>query len=259
MPTSPDSASCRRTSPGMRMGRGLCQAVGPGAAPALGQSPPSPAGPKPAQEQQGRRGSPGAASWEKLLIQGTGEPGDCGQLRAGQRTRARIRAAGSPRGTRGLPGSCPHPTYAAGRAPRRLAREQGRAARSPAPSPLQHPTHPSLPAAAQTCSGFVQKRVASMRTLDSLPHRSGGPPSLTESPWGNPWDSPTMHRGSHGQRVGEQRGYTPLGPAANSASRELYGPGRAGLCRTPPRAAPAPDSPRSRPRTGRNAGSWWRA
>lgn len=135
MPTSPDSASCRHTSLGVRMGRGLCQAVGPRAVPALGQSPPSLSGLELAQEQQGRRGSPSAASWEKLLIQGTGEPGDCRQLCAGQRTQARIHAAGSLQGTQGLPGSCPHPTYAAW---------HGSRAGLPGPPPCCHCSTPRI-------------------------------------------------------------------------------------------------------------------
>lgn len=255
MPTSPDSASCRCTSRGVRMGRGLCQAVGPRAAPTLGQNPPSPEGPEPAPEQQGCRGSLGAASLEKLLIQGTGEPGDCGRLHAGQQTWARICATGGHRRGNPRPARVLPPPHICSRQSILTARPGSRAPcrrrSTPRTSPCLWQHRPA--------QGFVQTRVTSTPTLDSPPAPFQGSPSLTESPWGDPRDSPTMHHGSHRQRVGAQRGYTPLGPAANSASSERYGPDRAGLRQTPPRTAPAPDSPRSRPRTGRSAGSWRRA
>lgn len=235
MPTSPDSASCGCTSPGVRMRRGLCPLEGPRAAPTLGQSPPGPADPEPAWEWQDRGDNVGATSREKLLIQGTGKPGDCGCSGPGSVLH------GHRWGLR----ACQGPA---------LAPRTAQAEHPAPPPPLRRPAHPSLHEPARGLSRSTSPQCTSPPAPCAAPR--GLHPSQSH-PGGTPRDSPTMHRGSHRQRVGEQRGRAPLGPVANSAPGGCTDPSRAALRPTPPYATP--DSPRSRPRTGRSGGSWWRA
>lgn len=95
---SPDSASCRHM-PSSEDGEGsLLGSVAQSSPPLPGKSPPSLAGPELAREQQGHTDCSCAASLEKLLIQGSGEPGDCRQLGTGQQGQARPGAAGSHQG-----------------------------------------------------------------------------------------------------------------------------------------------------------------
>lgn len=192
MPTSPDSASCRRTSPGVSTGK-----EGPRAAPAHGQSPPIPAGLEPAQKQQGWKSGPGATRWEKLLIQGLGTAGCSGwAANPGRDPCCRV--------TVGHPGVLLSPRHAAGGAePPSL------------PSPclvvtVVHP-HPSLPAA-QTS------------TPDS-PRTTRGSPSLTEPPLGFAHNAPRQPRAEGGGAAGaalprdRRRARSPGSSAAPSPHR----------------------------------------
>lgn len=101
--------------------------------------------------------------------------------------------------------------------------------------------------------------------------------SRSVSPQRIPWIDPCTAPGvpiPHTVTLGEPPGFSHNAPRQPRAEGEgaaglhssgtgskfsIQGAGRAGLCQTPPHAALASDSPRSRPKTGRSAGSWRRA
>lgn len=251
MPTSPDSASCRRTSPGVRMGRGPCQAAGPRAAPTLGHEPPEPCGP---------RASPGAAGPEgQPRRRRPGETADSGRWRAWGLRAAPCRAAnpgqelchgvtaGDPGPARVLPSPDVRSRQSRAELPRPLPCHCCSTPRAPPRLRLHKPAQGS------------SRSASPQRVPQTAPHTLLGAPIPHTVTLGEPPGFSHNALQQPGAEGGGAAGPHSPGTGGKFSTREPHGPGGAGLRQTLPRAAPSPDSPRSRPKTGRSAGSWRRA